>query len=99
LKNELDAKMIKLLDHQIHLSRNKDDANRQLSFYQSFLPSLSSHNDDETLEFQPGVISVLQNIKRKKDTQFNNLPHHSTQQTKAPFCCTICMRRLKSGKS
>jgi hypothetical protein len=75
LKNELDAKMMKLLDYRIHLSKNKDDANRHLSFYQSLLPSLSSLNDDETLAFQSGVINVLQNIKRKKQTIFNNLPH------------------------
>jgi len=56
VNNELDAKMIKFIDHQINASKYDYD-NYHLSFFKSLLPSLSLFNDDQTLEFQAGVIS------------------------------------------
>ncbi|CAH1980813.1 unnamed protein product [Acanthoscelides obtectus] len=53
--NEVDAKMMRFIDHQINLSKVstvKEDENRHLTFFKSLLPSLSSFDEDETLEFQ-----------------------------------------------
>jgi len=61
---ELDAKMIKFIDHQIQTPARNEE-NRHLSFFKSLLPSLTSLNEDQFLEFQASVISVLQNIKKK----------------------------------
>lgn len=38
--------------------------NRHMSFFRSLLPSLELFDDDQTLEFQGGVIRLLQVIKR-----------------------------------
>lgn len=40
--------------------------NPLLSFFKGILPSLQSFNDDETLEFQSGVLSLIQTIKRNR---------------------------------
>ncbi|XP_049803045.1 uncharacterized protein LOC126237209 [Schistocerca nitens] len=39
---------------------------RHMAFFNSLLPSLSLLDDSETLKFQSEVLSVLQNIKRKR---------------------------------
>ncbi|XP_046990474.1 allergen Cr-PI-like isoform X3 [Schistocerca americana] len=39
---------------------------RHMAFFNSLLPSLSLLDDNETLKFQSEVLSVLQNIKRKR---------------------------------
>lgn len=59
--HELDAKMLKFIDHQI-LQTPRNEENRHLSIFKSLLPSVSSLNEDQILEFQAGVISLLQNI-------------------------------------
>lgn len=41
-----------------------DFDNRHMSFFKSLLPSLELFDDDQTLEFQGGVIRLLQVIKR-----------------------------------
>lgn len=41
-----------------------DSDNRHMSFFRSLLPSLELFDDDQTLEFQGGVIRLLQVIKR-----------------------------------
>lgn len=79
INNELDAKMIKFIDHQIMSKNENHNENRHLSFFKSLLPSLSLFYDDETLEFQSGILNLLQNLKRKKQTIFNNPPHYSKQ--------------------
>lgn len=38
--------------------------NRHMSFFRSLLPSLELFDDDQTLEFQGGVIRLLQVVKR-----------------------------------
>lgn len=72
--HELDAKMLKFIDHQIQTPRNEE--NCHLSFFKGLLPSISSLNEDQSLEFQAGVISLLQNIK-KKTSQY---VYHDNQQ-------------------
>ncbi|KAL4085040.1 hypothetical protein QTP88_027878 [Uroleucon formosanum] len=82
---ELDAKMIKYIDHQIQTPARNEE-NRHLSFFKGLLPSLSSLNEDQILEFQASVISVLQNIKKKTsqyayhDNQHNLLTPTPIQQ-------------------
>lgn len=38
---------------------------RHMAFFRSIQPSLALFNDDQTLEFQSGVIALIQNIKRR----------------------------------
>lgn len=71
--HELDAKMLKFIDHQINIPKYTE--NRHLSFFKGLLPTMSSLNEDQTLEFQAGVISLLQNIK-KSTPQY---AHHGIQ--------------------
>ncbi|CAI6366910.1 unnamed protein product [Macrosiphum euphorbiae] len=73
---ELDAKMLKFIDHQIQIPRNEE--NRHLSFFRGLLPSMSSLNEDQILEFQAGVMSLLQNIK-KKTSQYAYNDQHNLQ--------------------
>lgn len=66
---ELDAKMMRFIDHQMTLSKvqkNNEDESRHLTFFKSLLPSLSLLDEDETLEFQTNVLNLLQNIRAKK---------------------------------
>jgi hypothetical protein len=84
---ELDAKMLKFIDHQIQTPRNEE--NHHLSFFKGLLPIMSSLNEDQTLEFQAGVISLLQNIK-KKTSQYayndqNNLQTPTPMQHNYPW--------------
>lgn len=72
--NEVDAKMMTFIDHQISASQRESHKNRHLTFFESLLPSMTSLTDDETLEFQAGVIGLLRNIKRQKQTLPNNRP-------------------------
>ncbi|XP_061715561.1 uncharacterized protein LOC133523832 [Cydia pomonella] len=69
--NELDAKMMTYIDHQIKPKKLEPD-DRNLSFFKGVLPSLIVLNDDEILEFQSGVIKLLQDIKRRKVNQPNS---------------------------
>ncbi|CAH1962104.1 unnamed protein product [Acanthoscelides obtectus] len=74
--NEVDAKMMRFIDHQINLSKVstvKEDENRHLTFFKSILPSLSSFDEDETLEFQSSVLSLLQNMRAKKRRLADNI--------------------------
>lgn len=41
--------------------------NRHLLFFKGILPSLEGFNDDQTLEFQIGVLNIIQSI-RTRDT-------------------------------
>lgn len=79
--HELDAKMLKFIDHQIQTPRNEE--NRHLSFFKGLLPSMASLNEDQTLEFQAGVISLLQNIKKKTSQYAYNNQHNL--QTPTPM--------------
>lgn len=80
--HELDAKMLKLIDHQI-LQTPRNEENRHLSFFKSLLPSVSSLNEDQILEFQAGVISLLQNIK-KKTSQYTYYDNQHNLLTSTP---------------
>lgn len=72
--NEVDAKMISLIDHQLNLPQKVDNENRHLCFFKSLLPSLSSFDDDQTLEFQSDVLQLIQKLKRRKENAFHSGP-------------------------
>lgn len=72
--DDVDAKMMTFIDYQMNPPTKIEDEDRHLSFFKSLLPSLSSLDDDETLEFQAGVISVLRNLKRNKEIRQDSRP-------------------------
>ncbi|XP_063630230.1 uncharacterized protein LOC134801560 [Cydia splendana] len=76
--NELDAKMMAYIDHQIK-PKNIEPDDRNLLFFKGILPSLAVLNDDEILEFQSGVIKLLQDIKRRKVNPSTNWSSPYTQ--------------------
>ncbi|XP_060800955.1 uncharacterized protein LOC132901888 [Amyelois transitella] len=93
----MDQKMASFIDHQMKSQPNTQNEDRNLSFFKSLLPTLASLNDDQILQFQAGVISLLQNIKSRNFNQwpsqqpstFNNsyqsagyfTPHYSVQSS------------------
>ncbi|RVE53982.1 hypothetical protein evm_001385 [Chilo suppressalis] len=48
-------------------SKEAENADRHLSFFKGILPSLTAFDDDQTLEFQSGVINLIQSIKRNRN--------------------------------
>lgn len=70
---ELDNKMMKFMDYQINVGQQNQEDNHHLCFFKGLLPSLSSLNDEQTLEFQGGVINLLQQIKRKAQTPLTHV--------------------------
>ncbi|XP_026744341.1 uncharacterized protein LOC113505729 [Trichoplusia ni] len=86
--NEVDAKMIEYMNDELKKTKNEfEDPN--LSFFKGLLPQLASLNGDQILEFQSGVINLLQNIKSRRYGQSNyewppysqssSTPHYHTQ--------------------
>ncbi|GBP96880.1 hypothetical protein EVAR_98814_1 [Eumeta japonica] len=68
--NEVDTKMIEYMNDQLEKSKNEpEDPN--LSLFKGILPQLSSLNEHQILEFQSGVINLLQNIKSRRYGQSN----------------------------
>ncbi|CAG4936388.1 unnamed protein product [Parnassius apollo] len=61
---DLDVKMSEFLDSR--LSQQTDPP--ILSFFKGILPSVTSFDDDETLELQSGV-SLIQQIKKKRENR------------------------------
>lgn len=61
---------------------------RNLSFFKGILPSLALLDDDQILEFQSGVLNLLQNIKHRRvgqstydwaHTQTSGASHYQSQ--------------------
>jgi hypothetical protein len=48
--------------------------NRHLSFFKGIIPSLQNFNEEETLEFQMGVLQLITNIKQRKPSNFSSQP-------------------------
>jgi hypothetical protein len=48
--------------------------NRHLSFFKGIIPSLHNFNEEETLEFQMGVLQLIANIKHRKPSNFSSQP-------------------------
>lgn len=79
----MDQKMASFIDHQMKSQPNTQNEDRNLSFFRSLLPTLASLNDDQILQFQAGVISLLQNIKSRNFSQWSSqqppTPNYSYQ--------------------
>ncbi|XP_045451562.1 uncharacterized protein LOC123660549 [Melitaea cinxia] len=57
------------------MKNNWEDAH--ISFFKGLLPSLSKLDDDETLEFQAGVIRLLQEMRRRSREHSESFPYYS----------------------
>lgn len=57
---------MRLLDSQLNATPKNNEENCHIAFIKSLLPTLNNFEDDERLEFQAGVISLVQQIKSKK---------------------------------
>lgn len=65
VRNEVDQKMIKFIDHQMGATSNANEENHYLDFFKSLVPSVRKFDDDQFLEFQGGVIALIQKIRNK----------------------------------
>ena len=55
------------------LERGKQP-NRHLSFFKGIIPALQNFNEEETLEFQMGVLQLIANTKHRKPSNFSSQP-------------------------
>lgn len=88
---KLDPVQMKILEV---LQEQPEKPNRHASFFSGIIPSLDSFSDDEVLDFQQGVLSVIQNIKKKRSnpgfivtesTRNSFSPHHSRMRRREPY--------------
>lgn len=76
--NKPDKRIKTQEDHAIQfvdMKNNWEDAH--ISFFKGLLPSLSKLDDDETLEFQAGVIRLLQEMRRRSREHSESFPYYS----------------------
>lgn len=71
----VEAKMSEMLEEK------PEKPNRHASFFDGIIPSLENFADDEVLDVQQGVLSLIQSIKKKH----NCPPSFSTESPRAPF--------------
>ncbi|XP_063622935.1 uncharacterized protein LOC134795012 [Cydia splendana] len=70
---DLDEKMCQFLDSRMSTDQGKDTKDHpMLSFFKGILPSVVSFDDDEILELQSGVLSLIQNIKKKRQNRVSS---------------------------
>ena len=48
--------------------------NRHLSFFKGIIPSFQNFNEEETLEFQIGVLQLIAKIKHRNPSNFSSQP-------------------------
>lgn len=86
--------MMKFLDQQMNPPEKKASPNAEenphIAFIKGLLPSLNKLDDDQTLEFQAGVINLLQKIKsqKHKSSDYNRLNEYiptPISSTPSPF--------------
>lgn len=58
--SDVDAKFMKFMD-----SVEKEEDSRMMSFFKGILPTVERFNDEDTVEFQYQVMSIVRNIKAK----------------------------------
>lgn len=56
-----------------------------LCFFKGILPAISSFDDDETLELQSGVLSMIQKIKKKREYRINSANYGCYSQSRDPI--------------
>ena len=71
--DEVELRIIKALEEGTQ-------PNRHLSFFKGIIPSLENFNEEETLEFQMGVLQLVANIQHRKPTSFcrQSIPMYDT---------------------
>lgn len=65
VRNEVDHKMMNFIDHQMGATSKANEENHYLDFFKSLVPSVRKFDDDQFLEFQGGVIALIQKIRNK----------------------------------
>jgi hypothetical protein len=60
--NELELRMLKAFE-------SSSQPNQHLSFFNGIIPSLETFNDNNIIQFQTGVLQLMENIKRKQIQQ------------------------------
>lgn len=65
VRNEVDHKMMNFIDHQMGATSKANEENHYLDFFKSMVPSVRNFDDDQFLEFQGGVIALIQKIRNK----------------------------------
>ncbi|KOB69841.1 hypothetical protein OBRU01_16111 [Operophtera brumata] len=73
----LDDNISQFLDSRLQSDRSNEHP--MLSFFKGVLPNIASFDDNETLEFQSGVLSLIQNIKKQRESRLysSNYGWHS----------------------
>ncbi|XP_028163065.1 uncharacterized protein LOC114354724 [Ostrinia furnacalis] len=56
-------------------TQNSSNEDRNLYFFKSLLPSLALLDEDQVLQFQAGVISLIQDIKSRRNEWSNQQPY------------------------
>lgn len=98
----MDQKMASFIDHQMKSQPNTQNEDRNLLFFKSLLPTLASLNDDQILQFQAGVISLLQNIKRTNINQWSSQQQSTSNnysQSAGYFTAHYSFQSLPSAQS
>lgn len=73
--------MSEFIDYQMQCKKKEEmKEDRNLFFFKSLLPSLATLNENQTLEFQSGVLNLLQNIKNRNEWS----PAHSSTYNYQP---------------
>ena len=65
--DEFELRIIKALEEG-------NQPNRHLSFFRGILSSLQNFREEETLEFQMGILQLTANIKHRKPSNFSSQP-------------------------
>jgi len=55
-------------------SEEENQPTGHLSFFKGIIPFLQNFNEEETLEFQMGVLQLTTNIKHRKPSNFSSQP-------------------------
>jgi len=71
--NDIDLRIIQLLEE-------KEQPCNKLAFLQSLLPHLQQYNNEDYLQFQMGVLKVIENINESKKQK-----HFATSSNFAPY--------------
>jgi len=61
-------------EFELRALREGIQPHRHLSFFKGIIPSLQNFNEEETLEFQMGVLQLIANIKHRKPSNFSSQP-------------------------
>ena len=65
--DEVDCRLLKALE-------DRNNENRHLCFFKGVLPSLENFSEEETLQFQMGVLQLITNIKSQRELNVNSEP-------------------------